>query len=794
MMPKYLICLAIFARNRYKMMSKGTKSITFYLLMILVFGSLMYFIAIEGESQQVDIAIQTTQDVPRNMEEGFFVFWNSMVHHIQAPIGILLLQIITILLVCRLFGWLFQKIGQPTVIGEIVAGIVLGPSVLGHLLPEASSFLFPPDSLSNINILSQFGLILFMFAIGMELDITEVRKKLKETILISHTSTIIPFFFGMLTAYYMYEAYAYKETPFLSFALFIGIAMSITAFPVLARIIQEKGLTKTHLGTISLASAANGDITAWCLLAVVIAFAQAGSMLSATYNILFSVFYIALMFFAVRPFLKMVGHIYHNKEVIDKALVATMFLLLIVSSYFTEILGLHALFGAFIAGVVMPANIKFRKIMTEKVEDVSLALFLPLFFVSTGLRTEIGLLNTPELWAMCGIFIVVAIIGKFGGAMFSARVVGESWKDSLYIGALMNTRGLMELVVLTIGYEMQILPPSIFVMLVLMTLVTTFMTTPLVSLISFCFRAHEKIKEHHQYATQTFGAFKVLLSFGRAGNGQIMLDVAHQMFARGHNKLDLTALHLTVGSDVNPLHTDNFEEVSFGPILYGAKKLGMHIHTRYEVSNNAGQDICDILNNEGFDFLLVGAGISMSNLPDDIAANRYRTSFYNRYFKRFKAPESWFYPGALLKDKTKMFIARSNCDVGVFINRNFVKASNVIVIIGSEEELFLLNYAATLLKTTHGSVGIVNKTSTTTPGNEHISSAIDLFMQTTAQATLLPDKDLTPDLFDSYNFMLIGYHTWNDVSEHRKEALQKMPSTLILSKNQKTNQTNEEVI
>ena len=629
-----------------------------------------------------------------------------------------------------------------------------------------------------------------MFAIGMELDIGEVRKKLKETILISHTSTIVPFFFGMLTAYYVYGSYAHKGTPFLSFALFIGIAMSITAFPVLARIIQEKGLTKTHLGTISLASAANGDITAWCLLAVVIAIAQAGSMLSAVYNILFSILYILFMFLAVRPFLRMIGHIYHNKEVIDKALVALMFLLLIVSSYFTEILGLHALFGAFIAGVVMPGNIKFRKIMTEKVEDVSLALFLPLFFVSTGLRTEIGLLNTPELWVMCGIFIVVAIIGKFGGALFSARFVGESWKDSFYIGALMNTRGLMELVVLTIGYEMKILPPSIFVMLVLMTLVTTFMTIPLVSFIKLCFKTREKIKEHQVCVEPADGIFKVLLSFGRAGNGQIMLDVAHQMFARGKNKLDLTALHLTVGSDVNPLHTDNFEEVSFGPILYGAKKLGMHIHTRYEVSNNAGQDICDIVNNEGFDFLLVGSGISMSDSPDNIAATRYRTSFYNRYFKRFKAPESWFYPGALLKDKTKMFIARSNCDVGVFINRNFVKATNTLVVISSEEDLFLLDYTRTLLKATHGSVGIVAKMSTTTPGHDQILKELWDFVSSIPQTQLLPDKDLTPGLFNSYNFMLIGYNTWNDVSEHRKEALQKMPSTLILNKNKRSSSDN----
>ncbi|RHJ95210.1 cation:proton antiporter [Parabacteroides bouchesdurhonensis] len=762
-------------------MSKGAKSIAFYFLMIIVFGSLMYLVAKKGESQQLEDAIMSVYDAPQNLGEGFGLFIKLLIHHVESPIGILLLQIITILLTCRLFGWIFLKIGQPTVIGEIVAGIILGPSILGHLLPDVSGFLFPSESLANINILSQFGLILFMFAIGMELDITEVRKKLKETILISHTSTIVPFFFGMLTAYFVYEAYADKGTPFLSFALFIGIAMSITAFPVLARIIQEKGLTKTHLGTISLASAANGDITAWCLLAVVVAIAQAGTMLSAIYNITFSIIYIVIMFLAVRPFLRMIGHIYHNKEVIDKGLIAFIFLLLIISSYLTEILGLHALFGAFIAGVVMPGNIKFRKIMTEKVEDVSLALFLPLFFVSTGLRTEIGLLNSPELWWMCGIFILVAIAGKFGGALFSARFVGESWKDSLYIGALMNTRGLMELVVLTIGYEMNILPPTIFVMLVLMTLVTTFMTTPLVSLIKFCYKTRDKIIEQ-KHIEPVSGIFKVLLSFGRASNGQIMLDVAHQMFSHRKNKLEITALHLTVGSDVNPLHTDNFEEVSFGPILYGAQKLGIPIQTRYEVSNNAGQDICDIVNNEGYDFLLVGAGISMSDLPTDIDANRYRTSFYNRFFKRFKAPESWFYPGALLKDKTKMFIEQSYCPVGVFVNRGFVKATNVIVIINSEDDLFLLDYTRTLLKTTLGTVSIINRTNNTTPGIDKILKSLNEFTKTIKQATLLPNKDLSADLFNGYNFMLVSYSTWNDISEHRKEALQKMPSTLILSK------------
>ena len=764
-------------------MGKGSRSLIYYLVMLLVFGGLMYFIIKEGEARQIQEAISVSNEAPHDLKEGFFVFKDLLMHHVESSIGILLLQIIVILITCRLFGWLFAKMQQPTVIGEIVAGIVLGPSVLGHLLPSVSAFLFPLDSLQNINMLSQFGLILFMFAIGMELNITEVRQKLKETILISHTSTIFPIFLGMVTAYFLYNKYAYESTPFLSFALFVSIALSITAFPVLARIIQEKGLTKTHLGTISLASAANGDITAWCLLAVVVAIAQAGSMLSAIYNIGFSFIYLLLMFTVIRPFLRMIGHIYHNKEVVDKGLVAFMFLLLIVSSYLTEILGLHALFGAFVAGVVMPDNIKFRKIMTEKVEDVSLALFLPLFFVSTGLRTEIGLLNSPELWYMCGIFILVAIIGKFGGSLVAARFVGETWKDSLYIGALMNTRGLMELVVLTIGYDMNILTPPIFVMLVLMTLVTTFMTTPLISFIQFCYQVFGKYKSHKvEWQQPQPGVFKVLLSFGRASNGQVMLDVAHQMFAHTKDKLEITALHLTVGSDVNPLHTDNFEEVSFGPILYGAQKLNIPLKTRYEVSNNAGQDICEIANKEGYDFLLVGAGISLSDLPNDIAANQYRTSFYDKFLRHFKAPESWFYPGELLKDKTKMFIEQSLCPVGVFVNRKFVKASNTLIVIHFAEDLFLLNYADHLKQTTGSDLTILNLMSNEAKDIDLVTQRLFEYTELQHKAIVYNGNKLTQSVLSAYNFMLISYNTWNLLSEVSNEELQKMPSTLILSK------------
>ena len=223
--------------------------------------------------------------------------------------------------------------------------------------------------------------------------------------------------------------------------------------------------------------------------------------------------------------------------------------------------------------------------------------------------------------------------------------------------------------------------------------------------------------------------------------------------------------------------------MSFGPILYGAKKLSLKIETRYEISNNASQDICKIANEENFNFLLVGSGISMSNHPDDIAASRYRDSFYNRVIRRIKAPESWFYPAALLQDKTKQFIEQSNCPVGVFINRSFVKATDVIVIVGTKEDLFLLDYAHDLVKTTYGSVDIVNTADHATMDYLRINEGIKAFVPTVRRGSYLRDeKDLTPQLFIGYNFMLISYNTWNVVSEQRREALQKMPSTLILSK------------
>ncbi|MDR3059686.1 MAG: cation:proton antiporter [Dysgonomonas sp.] len=466
---------------------KRLKNILFYIIIIGGFSSLMYWIISTGKN------LEQGRNIVTNFTTGnsFQGFTESFVESMQHPAGILLLQVTLIIIVARIFGWIFKKIGQPTVLGEILAGIVLGPSLLGLYFPEVSTFIFPTQSIGNLQVLSQIGLVLFMFVIGMELNLNVLKNKAHEAVVISHASIIVPFAAGIGLAYFIYTSFAPEGVAFASFGLFLGISMSITAFPVLARIIQERGMQKTRLGAIAITCAAADDITAWCLLAAVIAIVKAGSFVSSIYTILLAVIYVIIMIKVVRPLLKKVGKSYEERKSFGTSDIALFFIVLLISSFVTEIIGIHALFGAFMAGTVMPDNQKFRNMFIERIEDVALVLLLPLFFVVTGLRTEIGLLNDPQLWEVTGLIILVAVIGKFGGSALAARFTGQSWKDSLTIGTLMNTRGLMELVVLNIGYDLGVLNAQIFAMMVIMALVTTFMTGPLLNLIQKVFKGSE---------------------------------------------------------------------------------------------------------------------------------------------------------------------------------------------------------------------------------------------------------------------------------------------------------------
>ena len=470
-----------------------------YIIIIGVFVSLIWIVLEKGNKIVRINKIELTQNINNtifsdkvkpvviNSQESVFRQFTS---NIKYPLSILLLQVIIILFTSKLFGIIMRMFGQQTVIGEIIAGIFLGPSILGWLFPAVSALIFPHDSFISLQFLSQIGLAFFMFVVGMELDIVKIKNKTQDAVIISHASIIFPFFLGTCLSYFIYQDLAPQNVNFVSFTLFMGIAMSITAFPVLARILKERGLTHTPLGVLTITCAAADDVTAWCLLAVVIAIVKAGSIVSSLFTIGLAIVYIIFMIKVIKSWLQKISEKRINGEKIDKTTIAISFFVLLLSAYFTEIIGIHALFGAFIAGVIMPNNIRFKEILINKIEDVSIVLLLPIFFAFTGLRTQIGLLNTSYLWLLCGIIILVAIIGKFSGSALAARIVGRTWKDSLSIGALMNTRGLMELVVLNIGYDLGILSPEIFAIMIIMALSTTLMTGPLLDLINYFFKTH----------------------------------------------------------------------------------------------------------------------------------------------------------------------------------------------------------------------------------------------------------------------------------------------------------------
>jgi Kef-type K+ transport system membrane component KefB len=409
--------------------------------------------------------------------------WNQLQEHANQPLSRLFLQLLVIIGASRAAGWVFSRCGQPAVIGEMAAGILLGPTLFGWIAPGAFQFVFAANSLGALQLLSQIGVCLFMFAVGMELDLSQLRHKAHSAVVVSHASIIIPYFLGVALALTLYHGYAQPGASFTAFALFMGISMSITAFPVLARILQERKLSKTALGTAAISCAAIDDVTAWTVLAFVVSVVRATSIASAACVLMLALVFVAFMLFVVKTRLPLWlgGDAAFEQPEPGKGIIAAVILVVLISSLVTELIGIHALFGAFLAGVIMPSAGDFRHKLSLRVESFSSVLLLPLFFAFTGLRTQIGLLHDAQGWLICLTIILVATVGKLGGSAVAARLTGMQWTESLQLGALMNTRGLMELIALNIGYDLGILSPRIFAMLVVMALATTAMTGPLLA-------------------------------------------------------------------------------------------------------------------------------------------------------------------------------------------------------------------------------------------------------------------------------------------------------------------------
>ena len=753
---------------------KSHKNTIFYFVVTGGFTALIYWILTKGKG--LEVHKKYIRPVIENGHWNDFV--DSMSNNLHHPLAILLAQIITIIVVARFFGWVFRKIGQPSVIGEIIAGIVLGPSLLGLYFPEFSLALFPIASLGNLQFLSQIGLILFMFVIGMELDLKVLQNRAKDAIVISHASIVIPFALGIGLAYFVYFKFAPEGVAFLPFALFMGISMSITAFPVLARIVQERGIHKTKLGAIVITCAAADDITAWCILAAVIAIVKAGTFVSSLYIIGMAFVYVLTMLFVVKPFLKKIGELYSNKDSLNKPVVAIFFLILIISSYLTEIIGIHALFGAFMTGVIMPDITKFRNLFIEKVEDVSLILLLPLFFVFTGLRTEIGLLNDPYLLRVTGFIILVAVIGKFFGSALAAKFVGQNWRDSLTIGALMNTRGLMELIVLNIGLDLKVLTPEVFTMMVIMALFTTFMTGPTLNIINYFFKTKD---ESDLDEISNSEKYKILLSFGNNEKGKSLLRLANSLVKNQKEMSSITAMHLTLSDEVHAYNLEEYEKDKFLPIIDESKVLKQEISTLFQATVDIESNIAEVANNGDYDLLLIGLGKSIfeGSLLGKVLGFTTRIINPDRLIDKFTGKEGLF-ENSPFDERTRQIIAKTKTPLGILIDKDLQQVNQVIIPIFSSDDSFLLDYAQKLISNNDSQI-IVLDVKGYSSTNFVLKSAINSLEQKYPKnVSFVNDKIIKKDFLADIDLMIISVGSWKLLLDKYSIWLSRVPSVLII--------------
>ncbi|WP_066377365.1 MULTISPECIES: cation:proton antiporter [unclassified Anabaena] len=566
---------------------------------------------------------------------------------------LVLVEVLIVIALSRLVGLAFKSIKQPLVIGEIVAGIMLGPSLFGLLAPNVAASIFPPETVPFLHVLSQVGLIFFMFLIGLELNPKYLSSQLDVAILTSHTSILVPFSLGTLLSLLLYPLVSNASVSFTAFALFLGAAMSITAFPVLARIITENNLQGTRLGTLALTCAAVDDVTAWCLLAVAIAVARTGNIIGALPTIVESLVYIGFMLTVGRWFLQRLATHYRRTRRLSQLLLAGIYIAVVASALITELIGIHLIFGAFLLGAAMPKNADLVRELAVKTEDFVLIFLLPIFFAYSGLRTQIGLLNRPELWLLCAAVLAVAIAGKYIGTYAAARFNGISKREASALGWLMNTRGLTELIVLNIGLELGVISPLLFTMLVIMALVTTFMTSPLLEwtypkkLIKLDV-VEPAPETHTSFTTTTTGEvyvrpYRILVPVANPSTqkGLLQLAVALALNYRQPaivNPLSLIELEENYGFENTPDEAERFilqrrQQLEELISTLEPPSTQPFVHPIVQISSNVARQTAEIAKIESADLILVGwhrpafsknrlggrVGQILSTVPVDVA-------------------------------------------------------------------------------------------------------------------------------------------------------------------------------
>ncbi|MFZ9848824.1 MAG: cation:proton antiporter, partial [Flavobacteriales bacterium] len=589
--------------------------------------------------------------------------------------------------------------------------------------------------------------------------------------------TLKAFAFGVVLAYFLFAQFAPQKVAFLPFSLFMGVALSITAFPVLARIVQERQISRSRLGLLIITSAAIDDISAWCLLAAVIAVVKAGSVVSSLYTIAMAIAYVVLMFKVVQPFLKRIGDINSKKDFLDKNVVAIFFVTLLISSYLTEIIGIHALFGAFVAGVIMPPSMHFRNVFVEKVEDVSMVLLLPLFFVFTGLRTQIGLLNDFALWQICAVIILFASLGKYVGSGLAARFVGNSWKDSALIGALMNTRGLMELVVLNIGLDLGVLSPELFAMMVIMALVTTFMTGPALDFIEFLF----KDKSIDSIGEELHKKYRLIFSFGDPERGKSMVVLSDALMHKEQARSEVTAMHLRLSNELHQYNMLELERDTFKPIKSQAGKLDLAIKTAFKPTVDIDKEIVDTANNGEYDLLIIGMGPSIyeGTLLGRVIGITSKIINPERLIQTLTGKEN-IIEGSVFNTRVNNIIKTVKGSLGIFIDKGLKKPEMVFIPILSENDLFLLNYAQKVINNKGSKVVLVDALGIFQNNMEFKEKVNVIEKEHPYHLTFLGENTIEKEFLSQQDLMLISIDSWRKLVLSHSEWLVDAPSALII--------------
>lgn len=597
------------------------------------------------------------------------------VHNPENQILLLLVQVGLILGLSRLMGILFAKMRQPQVVGEMVAGIMLGPSLLGWVAPGLQGALFPADSVILLNILSQIGIIFFLFLIGLELDPNLVRGRGRSTIVTALVSIATPFAIGVVLCLSLYHTRIFDDPDGhkrFAAALFLGAAMSVTAFPVLARILAERNLQKTHLGAIAIACAAVNDVAAWVMLAFVVGVAHAtGSGAGAAIRtLILAIGYAGIIFFAIRPFLVRMEKIYERQGRLSQNVVAVIFLLVLGSAWTTEAIGIHAMFGAFLIGCVMPKGTQFVRHVTEKMEDFTVVFLLPIFFAYAGLRTQIGLLNSPQLWLYAGLIFIAACGGKLLGAAIPAKLFGSDWREAAAIGVLMNTRGLMELVILTVGLQLHVITDSIFAIMVLMALLTTFMTTPLLHWVypAKLLRVPQAPKEKR--------AFSILIPVADPRSGGPLLRIGEMLAGVASEQGRIVALHLRRADDRAEFRSGLAEPLAdpLRPLLEHAAQNNVKVEPISFVGRDVPHDIARVAKDFSVDLVLIG--------------------FHRPVFGK-----------TILGGTVHRILRETPVDAAVFVDRGFTSSQRVLIpYLGSKHDRLALDLAGRLARNTKAQI------------------------------------------------------------------------------------------